>query len=175
MNGLALMSAIGALSACPALAYAEKISLHDRMAIIDTITDIAAGADRHQWERVRGAFADKVTLDYTSLWGGEPVTQPAEEVVTQWSGFLPGFDETLHLLSNCTIVDSGDGAAVAEADFQALHRIDQDRWSLMGHYRYELTRIDGAWKVTHLVMRHSFESGDRGLVGRAAARAGRIR
>ena len=37
-----------------------------------SITDIAAGADRHDWKRVRGAFADNVTVDYTSLWGGSP-------------------------------------------------------------------------------------------------------
>lgn len=31
--------------------------------IIRSITDIAAGADRADWDRVRGAFADTVTTD----------------------------------------------------------------------------------------------------------------
>ncbi|WP_454853482.1 nuclear transport factor 2 family protein [Rhizobium binxianense] len=168
MRSLALITAIGALFAWPAVAKAEGIGPDDRAAIIDTITDIAAGADRHQWDRVRGAFAETVTLDYTSLWGGEPATLPAGEIVAQWSGFLPGFDETLHLISNHAIAGSGEATATAEADFQAFHRIGRDVWSLMGHYRYELARVDGAWKVKRLTMRHSFETGDRGLVNRAA-------
>lgn len=44
----------------------------DQTEITRTLTDIAAGADRHQWARVRDAFADTVTTDYTSLWGGDP-------------------------------------------------------------------------------------------------------
>src|SRR5690348_10494963 len=75
------------LSMAPAVA--DTVPLEDRAAIVDAITDIAAGADRHDWPRVRAAFADTVTLDYTSLWGGEPATQSADEVIAQWSGFLP--------------------------------------------------------------------------------------
>lgn len=174
MKTLALISAVGAVLACPA-ARAETISLDDRMAIITTITDIAAGADRHQWDRVRGAFADRVTLDYTSLWGGEASTQSADEVVTQWSGFLPGFDKTLHLVTNHTILEGTGTTAVAEADFQAVHSIDHNMWILMGHYRYDLTKVDGAWKVSRLVMTHTHESGDRGLASQAAERARQTR
>ncbi|WP_254436138.1 nuclear transport factor 2 family protein [Ruegeria arenilitoris] len=65
-------------------------SFADDTAQIDTaITSIAAGADRHDWDRARGAFADEVTLDYTSLWGGEPAMLTVDDVIAQWSGFLP--------------------------------------------------------------------------------------
>jgi hypothetical protein len=171
MKRLTLMTAICAPFACPHMAGAETIGIDDRMAIVDTITDIAAGADQHQWSRVRGALADQVTLDYTGLWGGQAATQSADAVIAQWSGFLPGFDRTLHLLANHTIVEAGDTTATAEADFQAIHRIDADSWTLMGHYRYELTKRDGAWKVTRLIMTPTHETGDRGLVNRAAERA----
>ena len=157
------------LSAAPAAAGA--ISLEDRTAIVDVITDIAAGADRHQWERVRGAFADTVTLDYTSLWGGEPATQPADEVIAQWSGFLPGFDQTLHLVTNHAVIESGGDGAIAEADFQAAHRIGVEMWVLMGHYRYELEKVAGDWKVSAMTMDWTHETGDRGLVAKAAERA----
>lgn len=159
------------LSAAPTAAGA--ISLEDRTAIVDVITDIAAGADRHQWERVRGAFADTVTLDYTSLWGGEPATSVADEVVAQWSGLLPGFDQTLHLVTNHTIVDGSEDSATAEADFQAAHRIGTDMWVLMGHYRYELVKVTGDWKVLAMTMTWTHETGDRGLVAKAAEQAAR--
>lgn len=150
---------------------ADKIGLEDRAAIVDAITDIAAGADRHDWPRVRAAFADTVTLDYTSLWGGEPATQPADDVIAQWSGFLPGFDRTLHLVANHTIVASDKDSATAEAGFQATHRIGADMWVLMGHYRYELVKVAGDWKVQAMTMDWTHETGDRGLVARAAERA----
>ncbi|WP_261324016.1 hypothetical protein [Rhizobium leguminosarum] len=41
----------------------------------------------------------------------------------------------------------------------------------MGHYRYDLTKIDGAWKVSRLVMTPNHETGNRALVNRAAERA----
>ncbi|WP_027667133.1 nuclear transport factor 2 family protein [Rhizobium leguminosarum] len=171
MKTLVLTAAAGVLLAS-FTARAESIGADDRAAIIDTITDIAAGADRHQWDRVRGAFADTVTLDYTGLWGGEPTTQPAEAVIRQWSAFLPGFDRTLHLVSNHAIVESAGPTVVAEADFQAVHRIGAESWVLMGHYRYDLTKIDGTWKVSRLVMTPAHETGNRALVNRAAERAG---
>ncbi|MEO0979857.1 MAG: nuclear transport factor 2 family protein, partial [Pseudomonadota bacterium] len=78
-----LMAAVAATTLLGGTAMADQTE------ISRSITDIAAGADRHDWNRVRSAFADTVTSDYTSLWGGEPVTQPADELVAGWSGFLP--------------------------------------------------------------------------------------
>jgi fermentation-respiration switch protein FrsA (DUF1100 family) len=153
----------------------HEIGLKDRAAIIDTITDIAAGADRHQWERVRRAFTDEVTLDYTSLWGGKPTVQPADDVVRQWAGFLPGFDETLHLVTNHTIRSVQGSNAIAGADFQATHRIGTDLWVLAGHYRYELVRVSDGWKISALTMVATHETGDRALIQRAAERAPKIR
>ena len=164
---LAVMA--GLLSIAPTAA--DEISLEDRAAIVDAITDIAAGADRHDWPRVRAAFADRVTLDYTSLWGGELATLAADEVIAQWSGFLPGFERTLHFVTNHTIVTNDEDSATAEADFQAAHRIGSDMWVLMGHYRYELVKVAGYWKVQAMTMDWTHETGDRGLVARAAERA----
>ncbi|MBP2559708.1 fermentation-respiration switch protein FrsA (DUF1100 family) [Neorhizobium galegae] len=153
----------------------RQIGPQDRAAIIDTITDIAAGADSHQWDRVRNAFAEDVMLDYTSLWGGNPTTLAADDIIRQWSGFLPGFDETLHLVTNPTITSLEGAKATAEADFQATHRIGSDLWVLTGRYRYELVKVDGAWKISALTMTATQEHGDRGLAGRAAERAAKIR
>ncbi|CDZ68710.1 Hypothetical protein NGAL_HAMBI2610_03030 [Neorhizobium galegae bv. orientalis] len=153
----------------------QQIASQDRAAIIDAITDIATGADRHQWSRVRNAFANDVVLDYTSLWGGTPTTQAADDIIRQWSGFLPGFDETLHLVTNHTITSLEGAKATAEADFQATHRIGADLWVLTGHYRYELVKVNAAWTVSALTVIATHETGDRGLAARAAERAPKIR
>ncbi|WP_126976156.1 nuclear transport factor 2 family protein [Frigidibacter oleivorans] len=150
---------------------AQPIPAEDRFAMIDAVTAIAAGADRHDWHRVLTAFDEVVTLDYTSLWGGEPTTQNAEEVVTQWRAFLPGFDQTLHLVANHTVMAFDGRSAVMEADFQASHRIGAEQWVISGHYEYGLVKSDGRWRVSSLKMQWTHEFGDRELTRRAGQRA----
>ena len=146
-------------------------AMADPTEITRSITDIAAGADRGDWDRVRGAFAETVTTDYTSLWGGDPATQPADELVGGWSRFLPGFDSTHHMVTNHTITPVGDIFAIAGADFTATHRIEDTLWTLGGRYTYELEQSGDRWLVTSMTMTALWETGDRGLVGVAAGRA----
>ncbi len=158
-----------------ALAAASMISsgaaFADQAAIGQSITDIAAGADRHDWARVRAAIADTVTTDYSSLWGGEPVTQPADDLVAGWATFLPGFDITHHMVTNHTITDLTETTARAEADFTATHRIEEGLWVLGGRYSYELVKSETHWLVSSMTMTALWESGDRGLVAIAGERA----
>ena len=136
-----------------------------------SITDIAAGADRHDWMRVRAAFADEVTVDYSSLWGGSAATQTSDELVAGWSAFLPGFDGTHHMVTNHTVSALTNDTATAQADFTATHRIDDQLWTLGGRYTYELEQAGNRWVVTSLTMTALWETGDRGLVALAGERA----
>ncbi|MET1412279.1 nuclear transport factor 2 family protein [Roseibium sp. HPY-6] len=159
------------MAALTAATFLGGPAMADQTEISRSITDIAAGADRHDWERVRSAFAENVTSDYTSLWGGEPATQPADELVAGWAGFLPGFDSTHHMVTNHTVASIDDGSAVAEADFTATHRIEDGLWTLGGRYTYELEQSGDRWVVTSLTMTALWETGDRGLVAKAGERA----
>ena len=148
---------------------ATEPALH--VEIIETITDIAAGADRHDWGRVRSAMSDEITTDYTSLFGGEPVIQPADDLVRSWAAFLPGFDSTHHMVTNHTITRAGPGTATAEADFTATHRIGDALWMLGGRYSYRLDKSDAGWLVTSMTMQALWETGDRAaLIGQALER-----
>ncbi|MCY6381605.1 nuclear transport factor 2 family protein [Hoeflea prorocentri] len=149
----------------------SSIAMADQAKISRSITDIAAGADRHDWERVRGAFSQTVTTDYTSLWGGDSVTQSADELVAGWKSFLPGFDVTQHMVANHTITSISSSSMSAEADFIATHRIEDDLWTLGGRYTYELEQSGERWLVTFMKMTALWETGDRGLVARAGERA----
>ncbi len=161
-----LTSTLTAVSMIGTAAFAEQ-----QADISTAITDIAAGADRHDWTRVRSAFSDTVTTDYTSLWGGDPVTQSADELVAGWSAFLPGFDATHHMVTNHTVTSLSDKSATAQADFTATHRLDDALWVLGGRYDYELEKSDDRWLVTSMTMTAIWESGDRGLVALAGQRA----
>ena len=172
MNIKSIFTLIVFLVGCVHLhSQAEAATLEDRLQIIDAITSISAGADRHDWKRVRGAMADEITTDYTGLWGGEPVTQPADELIEIWAGFLPGFEVTQHLVTGHTIEFTGDQTASAQADFQATHRIDDEFWVLGGRYEYSLSKINEQWLVTSMIMIPSWETGDRALTARAGERA----
>lgn len=148
----------------------SELTFTDRQGMIDAVTDIAAGADRHDWPRVRGAFADQVQLDYTSLWGGEVQLVAADDIIAQWAAFLPDFDQTHHMVTNHSMTHVDGDVATLEADFQATHRIDDETWTLLGRYSYVLEKTDGAWHVSALTMTWTHESGDRGLVAQAAER-----
>ncbi|WP_171207898.1 MULTISPECIES: nuclear transport factor 2 family protein [unclassified Ruegeria] len=161
-----LTSTLAAVSVIGTAAFAEQPA-----SISTAITDIAAGADRHDWTRVRGAFADTVTTDYTSLWGGDPVKQPADELVAGWSAFLPGFDSNHHMVTNHTVTSLSDSSARAQADFTATHRLDDGLWVLGGRYDYELVKSDDRWRVTSMTMTTLWETGDRSLVALAGQRA----
>lgn len=150
-------------------------AMADQAEITRSIIDVAAGADRHDWNRVRSAFAETVTTDYTSLWGGDPVTQPADELVARWAGFLPGFDITHHMVTNYTISSVEGAEATAEADFTATHRIDDRLWVLGGRYTYELERNEDRWLIASMTVTALWETGDRGLVTVAGERAAEAR
>lgn len=146
-------------------------AMADQTEITRTLTDIAAGSDRHEWTRVRGAFSDTVTTDYTGLWGGDPVTQPADELISGWVAFLPGFEITHHMVTNHTVTQITAVTAKAEADFIATHRIEVALWVLGGRYSYELEKSNDRWLVTSMTMTPLWETGDRALVALAGERA----
>ncbi len=87
-----------------------------------------------------------------------------------------GLRAHLHLVTNHTIVAADEDSATAEADFQAAHRIGTDMWVLMGHYRYELVKVAGDWKVQAMTM--DLDSRDRrprpGGKGRRARQASQL-
>lgn len=142
-----------------------------RMEIAETCTRMAVHADRREWALLRGLFADKVLLDYTSLNGGDPVRLTPQEIVDAWSATLGGFDATQHLIANHLVQVAGDGA-VCTASFQATHRLATSHgaplWTLGGDYRWELARTGGRWLITAVVMTATWGDGNRDLPAQAA-------
>ncbi|WP_251016415.1 nuclear transport factor 2 family protein [Streptomyces sp. ISL-99] len=107
---------------------------------------MAFHADQREGERLAGVFAEKVTLDYTSLAGGEPAELTPAEIVAAWTSALGGYDATQHLITNHLVDIEGD-TAVCTAAFQATHRLATPHgsplWTLGGTYRFGLVRTAG--------------------------------
>ncbi|MFJ5261684.1 nuclear transport factor 2 family protein [Streptomyces sp. NPDC088387] len=147
-------------------------SVADRLDIIDTCTRMAWFIDTREWDSLESVFADEVTLDYTSLNGGEPAVVTGKGLVGAWSGLLGKFDTTQHLLTNYLVDVDGD-TAVATAMFQATHRMPNDHggplWTLGGKYRFDLVRTAAeGWQISAIVMTATWADGNQQLLTRAA-------
>jgi hypothetical protein len=124
--------------------------------------------DRLDWAGVRGAFADRLLLDYTSLNGGEPEDLAADELVERWRALLPGFEATNHLLG--PVLATGDQDRL-DAHVRAYHRIAGAEggplWRVAGHY---VAGLDPAGRIDALTLETHFQDGNLDLPTLALAR-----
>ena len=138
------------------------------------VTAMLHAIDARDWEAVRAAFADEVFVDYTSLNGGEPGVQLADDLVGGWRAMLPGFDATQHL-TGPFVTSVEDGIATTVTAVTATHRLgapDGPVWIVGGHYDLELEAGDGdGLRITSMTLRTAYVRGDTSLPERARARA----
>lgn len=136
--------------------------------IISAYTAIFIGADTHDWQKVRYAFAEEVKFDYSSLSGVTPGTMKREEIVKVWSMFLPGFDQTMHFLANHEVtLNINKNEARATCYGHALHLIHNASngpiWEVFGFYNFDLSFNGRDWRVTSIMYQHKYASGNQQL------------
>ena len=148
--------------------------LIDRAAISDTIFKYATGVDRRDWALYRSIFTDTVDFDF-STWRGVRQAMSADEWVIAARDTLACFDATQHNLTNLVITLDGD-RATAVVHMVATHYFDGEVQTLGGFYTHGLVRgDDGVWRIAACRLVITWETGDRALFGRAAARGPRPR
>ncbi|AUX48799.1 uncharacterized protein SOCE26_103400 [Sorangium cellulosum] len=143
----------------------------DRAAILETIHNVARGADLRQWDTVRAAFAERVVLDY-----GVPELLTPEEIVSRWRPLLSAFDSTQHVVRDEQVSFVEPDLARVRSRFWAAHHLagaaGGELWSLGGRYEQELARTASGWKVTRMRMIPGESTGNAALLERARERAG---
>ncbi len=139
----------------------------ERETIVETCSRMTWHADRREWNELIEVFDDEVTLDYTSLQGGAPQRLARAAVVDAWRGMFERLQATQHLVSNHLVSLDGD-AATCTASFQATHlgmaTFGSPLWVLGGHYRFELSRREGRWRVCSVQMTASWAWGNRDVL-----------
>jgi hypothetical protein len=138
--------------------------------VISVVSSIPLAVDLAAYDLAEQAFAPKVVVDYTSLWGGQPNTMTPAELMTAWRGIVPGFDATWHQLSDVSALVQGD-KATATAFVDGRHWIGSRLWRPVGNYQWALEKLDGHWKVTHMTFAMTQEIGDRAVATQAMERA----
>lgn len=137
--------------------------------IISLVRSIPLAVDLGRFELAESAFAPRVYIDYSSLWGGDAQEMATTDLLAAWRGLVPGFDATLHELGQVQVSLRGDSAQ-ATADVVASHWLDGQLWRLVGRYEWPLRLGPEGWRVTGMTFQRLQEHGDRGLCERAQAR-----
>ncbi|RDH44122.1 nuclear transport factor 2 family protein [Zooshikella ganghwensis] len=154
---------IGFFSMTSLAAHKEK----DQAEILNVVDSFAVFADNSAFEYLGQLFTDKVTIDYTSAFGGEPTTTSNVNLMQQWAGLLPGFDLTRHAISNIKVNISGQQATVT-SDITASHYLgDKGFWQISGSYRFDLVNVDGHWQISQLTLLAKSETGNRDVLAEA--------
>lgn len=147
--------------------------LSDRQDIIDVQHRYARGIDGRDWALYRSVFADRIRVDFTSWYGGDPLDLDADEWVTRVSGRQTGFDSTQHQMSNHLITLSGDEAECTTYIVARHHlRIDGESQiqKIGGYYSNMLHRQQDEWRIRNLTLNVLWTEGDRRLFEYAQAR-----
>lgn len=151
------------------------------LAITTVVGTMFHGVDTLDWDAVRATLAPRLANDYTALWGGEPVSVTADELVEAWGQLVPGFDATQHLLGPIVVTDDGEGRATCVTNVRASHYVRTAEgatatWLVVGRYDIAVARLDGGWRIAGVTLRVFDEEGGRHLVDtareRCAARSG---
>jgi len=122
----------------------------------DVITRMLHAIDRLDWAVARDSFADVVATDYTSLWGGEPGDQRADDLIKQWQDFTATLSATQHVTGPTLYADGR-----AETHVIAYHWLldGGDLWVVHGHYVARI--VDG--RIAALTLQTISSYGHEGL------------
>ncbi len=99
-------------------------------------------------------LAERVELDYVSLFGGHIEQLPRAEVVNRWKAQLSPLKSTQHIITNLHITIKSDGTADCAANVLATHvrpnPFGDSLWTVGGRYDFQLAQEGGRWKISSI-------------------------
>jgi SnoaL-like domain len=96
--------------------YTPTDYLLDRANIHDTVLKLYLYNDRHQWDKLDSIIAPQMVLDYTAMFGGEPRTVTAADLVETWKPVLTKLSSSQHVMSSVLIYLPQPGSTEEEVD-----------------------------------------------------------
>jgi SnoaL-like domain len=140
----------------------------------DTFTSMLHAIDAKDWNGVRLAFADRVDVDYSSLFGEPAATVAADDLVAGWRAFASVFDATQHV-TGPIVVTSDPFEAAAHTHVRAYHQVrgapGGEVWMVAGHYTARLLSIGDTWKIGGITLSVFYQDGNMAIPDLARARA----
>jgi SnoaL-like domain len=108
-------------------------------AVRTLVARIAHAIDTRRWADLRALYADEVTTDYTSLFGGDVQRQSGDALIAGWRNLLGALDATQHLVGG-------------------------DEWMVAGQWVIRVNEQNGQWRVRAMTLRTFYETGNRGVL-----------
>ena len=148
-------------------------SQEETEAMRTVVANVAHHIDAKRWTDLRALYADLVTTDYTSLFGGTPQKQPGDDLIAGWRGALQNV-ATQHLLGPIEVRSTGD-AATAHCHVRAMHYAAKaaggEHWEVLGHYVFDLSLQATGWKISGMKLETLMQTGNVKLLAEASAPA----
>lgn len=154
------------LSTCKLGAQDMTNEFQSRSIVQDQVTNLFVYTDQHQWEKLKGVFAETVLLDYSSFTGQAAAELTPDQIIGAWSGFLPGFKSTHHQIGNVLVKINGEKASVfvyGTASHYFPNDVVEDLWLVVGSYDFELVKNGDTWKVSSMTFNFKYQDGNTDL------------
>ena len=128
-----------------------------------------AAVDAKDWALARSFFADTISVDFTSLVGGEPATIPADALISGWSGNLTEEKASFHLRGNHRVTFEADGSATMLSHGYAWNRMERGAlaenggdalWEVWGTYVHGFVETDAGWQIDAMTFTATAERGN---------------
>jgi hypothetical protein len=125
--------------------------MSDRIEIIELVDAIFDTVDAKNWDETQALFENKVTVDFTSLNGGEPAAISGAELVDGWRQGLHAGKKSFHLVGHYRITSNDDTATVGVKGY-AYNVLDEEfgggMWEVWGAYEIPVRRTPAGWRAT---------------------------
>ena len=140
-------------------------------AIQGVVVGVVHHIDRRKWVALRALYDDTVRTDYTALFGGIVQDIPADALMATWRLVLTPL-ATQHVLGPIDVEFVHD-VAIARCHVRGYHFLkgapSGDEWMVAGHYVFALAKVGGIWKIREMTLEVFYQTGNRNLLGEAAA------
>ena len=147
----------------------------ERLDVIEVLHRFACGIDSRDFALYRSVFADQIDLDYSSYRAENVGRWNADDWVARAARLFPGFDATMHAITNATAAIDGD-LATLDADVQAHHVVVVDgvtrRYTIAGAYHDRLLRTPDGWRIIAKTLQVWWTEGDPDVMRIAVDRTG---
>ncbi|MEM8856299.1 MAG: nuclear transport factor 2 family protein [Pseudomonadota bacterium] len=169
---IAMMTTANAAYAEEGFASGDTITAQTAVDVaeIKRVADaIDAAVDAKDWPAARSLFADTISVDFTSLIGGEPATIPADALINGWSTNLTAEKTSFHMRSNHRVTFDGPDAATMASHGYAWNRMEAGAapenggnplWEVWGSYEHGFVRTPQGWKVNRMSLTVAAQRGN---------------
>jgi hypothetical protein len=123
----------------------------DRTEIIELVDAIFDTVDAKNWDATQALFESTVTVDFTSLNGGEPATVSGADLVDGWRQGLHAGKKSFHFVGHYRITGDDDDTATVAVKGYAYNVLDAEfgggMWEVWGAYEFPVRRTPSGWRA----------------------------